>query len=171
MLADPAAPSAVFAEPVAESASFETPGSQELTRIQKRFASGRPARITGQGRTQIVTSPRITPEGVAWLPPSAAGQDSLPSAPMLHWTEIERLQTRGSAAGLGAAAGAIVVGGLALAVGISMANDPYYSSARDPSGAVAAVAVGSALVGAGVGALIGAAIPKWANVHAGRRAR
>lgn len=171
MLAGAAAPRVVFAQPVQQSAPFGTPEGQDLTRIQERFASGRPARIIAQGRTQIVSSPRITPEGVAWLAPSAPGQDPLPPSSMLHWSEIERVQARGNAAGIGAATGAIIVGGLALAVGISMASSDWFSGARDPGGAVAAATLGGAIVGAGVGALVGAVIPKWVNIHVGHRAR
>jgi hypothetical protein len=168
MLVGAAAPITTFREPVQHAAPFSTPEHRDLTRIQHRFASGRPARIVWQGVTQIVNSPRITPEGVTWLAPSAAGLDTPPAPTMVHWTEIERLQTRGSAAGIGAVYGAIVVGGLAMAVGFSIASDPFFQG--DEAG-VLALAAGGALFGAGVGALVGAAIPKWVNVHVGGPAR
>ena len=171
MLVSAAAPRLVFAQPAQQSASFGTPEGQELARIQGRFASGHPARIFAQGRTQIVNSPRITPEGVAWRAPSAPGQGTLTSSPMLHWTEIERLQTRGNAAGIGAAAGAIIVGGFGLALGISIGSSDLFTSTKDHGGIAVAATVGGALAGAGVGALVGALIPKWVNVHVGRRTR
>ncbi len=168
MLAGAAAPRAVFPQAVQQSALFDTPGNRDLARIQMRFASGRPARTIGQGGTQIVNSPRITPKGVEWLAPSVAGQDTLLPPTMVQWTEIERLQTRGSAAGVGAATGAIIVGGLTLVVGISLSSDPFLGG--NPAGVMAATA-GGVLFGAGVGTLVGAAIPKWVNVHVGRIAR
>lgn len=168
MLVGAAAPITTFREPVQHAAPFSTPEDRDLTRIQDRFASGRPARIVWQGGTPIVNSPRITPEGVAWLAPSAAGLDTLPAPTMVHWTEIERLQTRGSAAGIGAVYGAITVGGLAMGVGFAIVSDPFFQG--DEAG-VLALAAGGALIGAGVGALVGAAIPKWVNVHVGRTAR
>ena len=90
---------------------------------------------------------------------------------MLHWTEIERLQTRGNAAGIGAATGAIMVGGLGLALGLSLSSSDLVGNDTDRGGIVVATTVGGALAGAGVGALVGAAIPKWVNVHVGRRPR
>jgi hypothetical protein len=171
MLAGTAAPAAVFAQSAQQSAPFGTPEGQDLTRIQERFASGRPARIFAQGRTQIVNSPRITPEGVAWLAPSATGQGTVPSSPMLHWTEIERLQARGNAAGIGAATGAVIVGGFGLALGLSLGSSDFLTSTKERGGVAVSAAIVGGIAGAGVGALVGAVIPKWVNVRVGHRAR
>ena len=162
ILAGAAAPITSFGQPVQHSAPFSTPEDRDLTRIQERFASGRPARIVGQGGTQIVNTPRITPEGVASKAPPAAGLYTPPTPTMVQWAEIERLQTRGSAAGMGAVYGAILLGGF---VGIAADSEPFF---HDAAGVMAA---GGALIGAGVGALVGAAIPKWVNVHFGRTAK
>ena len=162
------APAPGLAQAIQATASFDAPESQDLARIEKRLASGRPVRIVSQLGTRIVDSPRINADGVAWLAASDSVPDTLPAATMVRWTDIERLQTKGSAAGVGAAAGAAVVGGLALVVGISLSSDPFLGG----NGAgLAAATAGGALFGAGVGALVGAAVPKWVNVHIGRTPR
>jgi hypothetical protein len=74
---------------------------------QKPFASGHPARINGQGATQVVNAPQITSGGVAWLAPSSAGRDGVSGSTMVHWAEIERLQTMDNSAGTGARGGAV----------------------------------------------------------------
>jgi hypothetical protein len=55
-----------------------------------------------------------------------------------------------------------------LAVGIAAQSDPWLAGNHE--GVMAGVA-GSALFGAGVGALIGVAVPKWVDVHVGRAER
>lgn len=94
--------------------------------------------------------------------------DRLPPHATVRWTEIKRLQTRGNSAGKGAWVGAIVGAGLGLAVGIAAQSDPWLAGNHE--GVMAGVA-GSALFGAGVGALIGVAVPKWVDVHVGRAER
>jgi len=167
MLAGAMTPPRGFAQAV-QPAAFDTPGSSDRARIQKRLAAGHPARIIGQGWTQVVVSPQITPEGVEWIAPSSASQDSVPVRTMTHWADIDRIQTTGNSARPGALSGAIAGGLLALAVGASLQSDPILGG--NSAGVLAATA-GGALFGAGVGALIGLAIPRWVNVHVGNANR
>ncbi len=169
ILAGAAAPPGASAQDAPPSgAAFSAPEGPALTKIQKRFANGRPARITGPAGVQVVNSPLITPIGVEWSADSTAGQDSLAAATIVRWSELQRLQIMGNAAGTGARSGAVVFGLLSLVIGISVQSDPFVGGSG--AGVLAATA-GGALFGAGIGALIGLGVPKWVNVHVGTTAR
>lgn len=161
-------PSAAWPQPTNATAPFLLPGVHEQVKLQRRFASGRPVRITAQGVTQVVTSPMVTSQGVEWMEHPADGATPPAPAHLVQWSELERIQTQGNSAGVGATTGAIVLGLLTLGAGLSVQDDSILGG--NEAGLMAAVG-GGAVLGAGIGALVGLGIPKWVNVHVGQRTK
>ncbi len=106
-------------------------------------------------------------EGVRYYEPPASAGDRGEGTKVLRWSEIHKVQVRGSAAGKGALIGATVLGGLGLIVGMS-ATAPC-SGFDIWCGASATDALGitliSAVSGALVGGILGAPLRHWKTAY------
>jgi len=76
---------------------------------------------------------------------------------------IDRIDARaGAHAGRGALIGGLIGAGLGLAAGIAMSQDEFFQAS---GGEVAAVTLVFGAGGAGLGALLGALVPRWQPVY------
>ncbi len=122
-------------------------------RLSKRIDEARRIRLTVGEQRLVINQPRVSPKHVA-------GVES-----RVYLTEVHRIDFRGNSAALGSGVGA-VMGVISGAFGgVAFANICIFSCANPTIGQeVKAGLIGAAVGGAAlglVGALIGAAIPKW----------
>ena len=106
----------------------------------------------------------VTLQGIRAVAPSEAGG---PGSSLVSWSEIQKVQVRGNAAGKGALIGGttLAVIGLGLAVVVSTVSIGF-GPPPDPSATkFVAITFGFATAGAVVGGMVGALTPSWKTVH------
>jgi hypothetical protein len=158
-----AAPAALVALAIpalaADRSSRPEPSAQALTRLQARIPSGEVARVVVAGEARLLLSPVFSSDGVR-----GASQDSARIEPtLIHWSEIDRIEKRGSSrrragfvgALMGTAAGAVA--GLVITEGSGEGLFGEY-------GVIVLATVGGAS-GAIVGSMAGTLVPGWVEVY------
>ena len=153
------APEATVAQaPAGNDLGLDSLGFVELQGV---IASQDSVRVRGSFGEVIMRTPTLTTDS---LLPAAAD-----SGPHLALSDVTRIQVRGGASGTGALVGAGVgfAGGLAAGLGLS-ASLCEGGGCSNETGGTAVIALGSALAGTLVGALIGAPLRKWHTVYQAR---
>ena len=137
---------------------------------QKRLTSESTVRLTGEFG-------RFTGKLDRWAPDSLAGFDTDPDwagaapARAVHWSEVSRVDVRannvGRGATVGAASGALL--GLVIAASAQSVSSPFTTANGSSDGSVTltylGAATGGALIGAGLGALIGSVSHRWVSLY------
>ena len=138
--------------------------STTVARLSLKHATASRLRITGAAGRLDLPYARIASSGVQYQRFSLS--DSLDPSGMatvvLPWLDIQRIERRGNSASRGA-----IIGGstfLVLTV-LTLLSEDCTAAGEMVCGVAAGAAVVAIPVGAGLGALIGLAIPRWKTVY------
>jgi hypothetical protein len=155
------------AESTSDTTAIRVPSDPMPSSLRTEACEGRTIRVRLGARTLVCRAPEFTPAGIVPVeiaPTSGSGGPGYhPPAP-LPWRDIERIEVRGNSAATGATIGAVTCGLLGLAIGGAIAADPFLGSGF--SGGNMVLIIGTTAVGgAGAGALVGWALPRWKVVY------
>ena len=161
------APSAVRAQSPDSATAAPPPDAFTLQFLSDHVPRGKSARLVTPSGMRIFSSLTLltfTPAGVLSRQRVRDAADVVFEA-REPWSEIDRIDLRQHSARRGAVVGGVSVGLLSIALGALVASDPFLGSGGSNGGEIAAVGAIGALTGAGVGALIGTFIPRWATIY------
>ena len=147
----------------AAAATAQTAGADSLA---ARLAAVARIRTHSAAGWAELEHPRLVGDSLSFdrgqLIDGRGGRRSAVASP-LPLAGIDRIDARaGTHAGRGALVGGLIGGGLGLALGIAMSQDDFFQASP---GEVAAVTLVFGAGGAGLGALIGALVPRWRPVY------
>jgi hypothetical protein len=137
--------------------------SATVARLSLKHATASRLRVTGASGRLDLPYARIASGGVQYQRFSLS--DSLGPSGMatavLPWPDIQRIERRGNSA----SRGAVIGGGTFLVLSLLSLAESCSPSAELVCGVGTGLTVLAIPVGAGVGALIGLAIPRWKSVY------
>lgn len=144
------------------------PDSRGLARVSKQVEGHDRARITTQLGQVVVTRPVVHPQGIEFSRGEAGQRETV------GWGSLSRVELRTNSAGRGALIGAATLAIAGLVAGATFAEPcppatgfSIHVDCGWSAGDIALGAAGAAALGAGFGALIGLAIPRWRSVYEG----
>ena len=158
----------------ASAAGEEAPPPELIgtTPIARKINAQDRLRVRGAWGQSVLAGPRFADGFVHYDSLVIAGTSGMvaDTPRPIPWSDVEQVETPGNACGTGALVGACIGFAAGAFLGVAAASGGFGAEPADASGGEGAVAVlgGGTLVavfGAGVGALIGLAIPKWHTAY------
>lgn len=149
----------------AQAAPKSSLSAKQMKRFEQYHRPDKPVRIRG---TFGVFSGRVTSfdeAGLTGLHPDGRYAPRVAPSEPLSWSQVDRVERRGSSAGVGAAWGAGIVGAGTGALGAAIASIDGHGFGGGHQGEILSATVVGVVVGAAagatLGALIGSLFPRW----------